>query len=116
MNLSTRWVSHLADAGFEAVHWSTVGAATASDATVMQYARDNGFCVLTHDLDFSTILAHANWDRPSVIQIRADDTSPESIGAEITRALTVSMTDIDAGAVLTVEPARLRIRILPLRS
>ena len=31
MNLSPRWTGFLADAGFPAVHWSTLGAGTASD-------------------------------------------------------------------------------------
>lgn len=53
----------------------------------MQYARDHGRVVITHDLDFTTILALTNWDKPSVVQIRADDTSPESIGPAVIKAL-----------------------------
>jgi hypothetical protein len=32
MNLSPSWVDRLARHGFEAVHWSTIGAATAPDS------------------------------------------------------------------------------------
>jgi predicted nuclease of predicted toxin-antitoxin system len=34
MNLSPSWVDRLARHGFEAVHWSTIGAATAPDVVV----------------------------------------------------------------------------------
>jgi predicted nuclease of predicted toxin-antitoxin system len=38
MNLSPRWVSLLADAGIEAKHWSTLGAANAPDSGIMTFA------------------------------------------------------------------------------
>jgi len=113
MNLTGRWVAYLAAAGYSAIHWSQIGPANASDEVIMAYARDHGHSVLTHDLDFGTILALTKWDRPSVVQIRADDTSPESIGATVLRALTQAMPDIAAGALLTIEPERMRVRVLP---
>ncbi len=57
MNLSPRWVEFLAEAGFGAKHWSSVGPPDASDAEIMAYSRTRGDIVLTHDLDFSAILA-----------------------------------------------------------
>ena len=35
MNLSPRWVGVLRLAGFDAVHWSTLGASNAPDAAIM---------------------------------------------------------------------------------
>ncbi len=35
MNLSPRWVNVLVQAGFEAEHWSTLGAANAPDTEIM---------------------------------------------------------------------------------
>jgi predicted nuclease of predicted toxin-antitoxin system len=35
MNLSPSWVDRLAQHGLEAVHWSTPGAATASDVEIL---------------------------------------------------------------------------------
>lgn len=37
MNLSPSWVDLLIEAGFEAVHWSKVGASDAIDSDVMQW-------------------------------------------------------------------------------
>jgi predicted nuclease of predicted toxin-antitoxin system len=39
MNLSPSWVDRLARHGFEAVHWSTIGAATAPDSKRFNQAR-----------------------------------------------------------------------------
>ena len=57
MNLSPDWREILARHGWEAVHWSSVGKSNAPDKTILQYAMDNGYVVLTHDLDFGAILA-----------------------------------------------------------
>lgn len=57
MNLSPLWVDFLQQEGFEAVHWTRIGTGAEADHFVMQWARDNGFVVFTHDLDFSALLA-----------------------------------------------------------
>ena len=67
MNLSPKWVAFLETAGIEAAHWSSVGSANASDASIMEFARDSGFVILTHDLDFGAILAATGGNSPSVM-------------------------------------------------
>jgi predicted nuclease of predicted toxin-antitoxin system len=39
------------------VHFSRIIQARASDAAIMAWARDGGYVVFTHDLDFSALLA-----------------------------------------------------------
>ena len=56
MNLSPRWIGLLNHAGWEAVHWSTVGSAIAADSEIMAFAAENDYVVLTHDLDFGQFL------------------------------------------------------------
>jgi predicted nuclease of predicted toxin-antitoxin system len=73
MNLSPLWVSFLSDAGFESIHWSTVGAPSAPDAEIMDYAGRYGMVVFTHDLDFGALLANRKARQPSVFQIRTQD-------------------------------------------
>lgn len=115
MNLSPRWVDHLTARGLEATHWSMVGAGAASDVAIMAYAAEHDRVVLTHDLDFGAILAATGGAKPSVVQIRADDTSPEMIGEHVVRALKQANAELERGALLTVEPQRARLRLLPLR-
>jgi predicted nuclease of predicted toxin-antitoxin system len=57
MNLAPSWVTRLTRLGFEAVHWSTIGAATAPDDEILAWAREHGYVVITNHLDFSAILA-----------------------------------------------------------
>lgn len=98
MNLSPRWVALL------------------TDVEIMDHARTNDYVVLTHDLDFGTILASTHGEKPSVVQIRAVDVSPDVIGNQIIAALRQMDSELKEGALLTVEPNRTRLRILPLRS
>jgi predicted nuclease of predicted toxin-antitoxin system len=115
MNLSPRWVKLLADADIEAVHWASIGAATARDVDIMDFARVNGYVVLTHDLDFGAILAVTHGNKPSVVQIRSEDVNPDIIGKQVLAALQQMAVDLEQGALLTVNPKRIRVRVLPLR-
>ena len=63
MNLSPRWIHFLAASQIEAMHWSTVGPVKATDTEIMTYARDHGFVVLTHDLDFSAPPGGYRWNQ-----------------------------------------------------
>ncbi len=116
MNLSPRWVSLLADANIEAAHWSTLGAHNAPDSEIMAYARTNNYIVLTHDLDFGAILAATQGEKPSVVQIRAEDVSPDVIGKQIVVALRQMASELEEGALITVDSKRARLRVLPLQS
>jgi predicted nuclease of predicted toxin-antitoxin system len=114
MNLSPEWQPLLRENGFEAVHWSDIGAHDAPDAEIMQWARDNGCVVFTHDLDFGILLAHSKEGRPSVVQVRAQDVSPEHLGPVAVRALQAHGEALESGALLTIDEARSRVRILPI--
>ena len=116
VNLSPSWVPVLQKAGFEAVHWSEAGPSEASDEQIMAYAARLSFVVMTSDLDFSAILASTKGTKPSVIQIRAQNLSPEIIKPRIITALTKARTELEAGALLTVDVDRARVRLLPLIS
>jgi predicted nuclease of predicted toxin-antitoxin system len=115
LNLSPRWLPILAAAGHEVSHWSAIGPLDAPDAEIMAYAEAGGFVVLTQDLDFGTILAASGSRGPSVIQIRSDDIRPESIGTAVIGALSQLSDELTDGALVTVEPMRTRLRVLPLR-
>jgi predicted nuclease of predicted toxin-antitoxin system len=70
VNLSPGWAAVLAAHHIEAVHWTSVGDPRATDAELMGYARDHGYVVFTHDLDFGTLLALTRARGPSVVQVR----------------------------------------------
>jgi predicted nuclease of predicted toxin-antitoxin system len=82
----------------------------------MAFAKANGYVVLTFDLDFGAILATTHGEKPSVVQIRSEDVNPDAIGTLVIKALQQMRAELDKGALLTVEPSRTRLRILPLQS
>ncbi len=116
MNLTHRWVSALETAGHEAVHWSAVGHASASDADICDYARNHGFVLVTSDLDFPRILAHTLQGKPSVILLRGEPLTPEARCKPLVQAIAQCSTELEAGAILTIDWSdRPRARLLPLK-
>jgi predicted nuclease of predicted toxin-antitoxin system len=116
MNLSPRWVLYLRDAGYSCLHWSDLGERDAPDTDIMRFAAQTGYVVLTHDLDFSAILAASNFEKPSVVQLRAENLDPGVIGEAVVNALSHNREDLDQGALISVEPTRMRLRLLPLKT
>ena len=115
MNLSPRWVDVLCANGFDAVHWASVGNPRATDREIMAHAEQHQWVVLTHDLDFGAILAASNLAAPSVVQIRSGNTDPDVIAAPLLAALRQMEPELSAGALVTVDTTRSRVRVLPLR-
>lgn len=116
MNLPPSWVDRLAKQGLESVHWSTLGAATAPDREVLAWVREHGCVLVTHDLDFSAILAATSAWTPSVVQLRSlDPLSDRAIGA-LVAAIREHRDAIERGALLSIDDRGARVRILPLRS
>jgi predicted nuclease of predicted toxin-antitoxin system len=116
MNLSPRLVSILSEAGLESLHWASVGPPEAPDAVIMTFARDHDYVVLTYDLDFSAILAGTKSLKPSVVQIRSGNISPEHLGPAIVPFLRQMATELENGAVLTIDLSKSRLRLLPLKA
>ncbi len=115
MNLSPRWVMALGEAGIDAAHWSSLGAGDASDLEIMTYDASNEYVVLTHDLDFGAILAAGQSEKPSVVQVRAENVSPDLMARHVIVALRQVEPELDEGALVTVDPGRGRLRLLPLQ-
>lgn len=114
MNLSPDWIPALDGSGYPAIHWSTVGDPRAADVAIFAWAGANSCVVFTHDLDFGAILAATGARGPSVVQLRAQDVTPAAMLSAVVGALATYGTHLEAGALLTIEPHRSRVRILPL--
>ena len=114
MNLTPAWVQYFATQHIESAHWSELGDPRALDPEIMEFANDNHFVVFTHDLDFGDILAITHARGPSVIQARVDDPVPETIGDAVVAAIVENAAHLERGALLTIDPDRLRVRILPI--
>jgi len=116
MNLSPALVQKLSSLSHTATHWSEVGDASAVDREIMAWAAENGYTVLTHDLDFGALLAASGGEKPSVMQIRTRDLLSDAYLQALQDALVRFELELEKGALVVVEPGRARVRILPLDS
>ena len=82
----------------------------------MAYAAQYDYIVITHDLDFSAILAATHGTKPSVVQLRTDNLSPHVIGKPLVAASRQLADELAAGGLVTIDPARTRVTLLPLPS
>jgi len=116
MNLTPRWVPFLQSVGHEAVHWSSIGPISAKDSEICDYARQASYVILTNDLDFPQILAHTRRSSPSVVLLRGEPLVPEVRGPALLGALQDCETDLNRGAIVTLDWSdKPRARVLPLR-
>jgi predicted nuclease of predicted toxin-antitoxin system len=114
MNVSPQLVPAFEAAGHTCAHWSGIGDPRATDETILDHAKENGFVLVTHDLDFGAILATSQADSPSVIQVRMQDVLSTRFVSMILVALERFAEELTSGALLVVDENRSRVRILPM--
>lgn len=115
MNLSPDWVDVFTYQGWTALHWSAVGDPRAPDHEIMAWARASGHIVFTHDLDFGIMLAYTRAKGPSVIQVRVQDIMPSRLGVRVVQILRQFQEELEAGALVTVDEYKARVRVLPIK-
>lgn len=115
MNLSPLWIAAFKGRGFEATHWNEVGDPGAPDHEIMEWARDERCVIFTHDLDFSRLLALTQARGPSVVQLRSQSVLPSSAGPLVFAALNQHAELLERGALVVIDAATSRARILPIR-
>ena len=70
--------------------------------------------ILTHDLDFSRIVALSAARVPSVITFRLTDMRPPSVLMVLDQVLRTRAAEVEAGAMITVSDRNIRVRRLPV--
>ena len=113
MNLSPRWCDILEEASFETVHWGQIDKANSPDEMLVDWAREHGCAIITNDLDFGHLMALSTLARPSIVQVRGGDLTPETIGLLVVAAIRASVDSLRSGAILTIDSNRVRLRLLP---
>ena len=114
MCLSPKWAEALNEAGIETRHWSSLGAGNAPDSSIFDFARQDDSAILTADLDFGTLLAGTKSRKPSVIQLRLPRIGLEKAWHPTLRALMQFRSEIENGALVSIDAKAARVRILPL--
>ena len=107
----------LRQAGHDAIHVRDLGLAAADDVTIFEHADRDQRVIISADTDFGTILAMRNAARPSVILFRgATPRNPIGQVKLLIANLAEIAPSIERGAVVVLEPPRIRVRSLPMIS
>jgi len=114
MNLSAKWVDFFKKKDINAVHWSFIGASDAPDIEIFKYAKTHDYIIFTNDLDFGFILAITHGRKPSVIQTRTGLLGHDRIGDIVFSAITLLSSDLEKGALVTIDQNKTRVSLLPL--
>ncbi len=81
----------------------------------MLFAQEHDHTICTQDLDFGLMLAASGIGKPSVVQVRSQDVLPNGIGMQVVAALLPMTAELEAGALVTVDPLKTRVKVLPFR-
>ena len=113
--LSPEVARGLTDAGHDAIHVRDIGLGAAADPVIFDRAADEDRIVVSADTDFGTLLALRQESKPSVVLFRGG--SPRRPADQVTLLLANLPrveADLLAGAIVIIEPSRLRVRSLPI--
>ena len=81
---------------------------------IIEFAIQHNYIVVTCDLDFSTILSVTHDNKPSIIQIRLRNMLWSDLAGILVKSILQNANELNAGAILTIDARRSRLRLLPL--
>ncbi len=106
----------LVEAGHDAIHVSDRDLLGVPDEAILDAAAQDTRTVITADTDFGTLLALGHTAQPSVILLRRPGRRAEQRAAAITEAISTVGDALGQGAMVVIEPHRLRVRALPIQA
>jgi len=115
MNVSPLTVADLASDGVDIVRVSSLLPANAPDEAILDLARREDRVVITHDTDFSALLALGGHDRPSLVTLRLLDTDTERVTERLRQCLPRIEAALRKGSAISIDDKSMRIRELPIR-
>jgi predicted nuclease of predicted toxin-antitoxin system len=115
INVSRRVVKGLCAAGYDAVHVSARLDCRAADKQILEEARRHNAVVISHDQDFTTILATTGALKPSLINLRVSYVDVGRLVNSILDVIRATEQDLSTGAIVTVDDRGARIHQLPVR-
>lgn len=110
---SPRVADLLNEGGHDAVHGRVIGVHEADDEVVLACAAEKAPVLVSEDTDFGAILAHRREAKPSFVLFRRGaERRPEQQVRLLLANLDAAASDLQRGAVVTIEQSRVRVRRL----
>jgi predicted nuclease of predicted toxin-antitoxin system len=107
-------VKRLADLGIAAEQVGDLGMAAATDAAILEAAKNRGSVVATLDADFHALLAASGATTHSVVRIRIEGLKGDRLAKILASVVARAGSELTAGAVVSVTKSRIRVRLLPI--
>jgi len=104
----------LRSAGMDVVHTGEMGLATAEDADIIEWGRNDGRIIATLDADFHALIALSGAASPSVIRIRIERLRGEQMAQLLQLVINQCREELKAGALVTVYKRSIKLRRLPI--
>lgn len=114
LNLSPRVAAGLRAAGHHVVRVGEELDARATDLELVAEAKRTGSVVVSRDQDFSALLIASGARAPSLINLRTSEVRAEQVTRFLLDVLERASEELAAGAVVTIDDRRIRIRRLPV--
>ncbi len=114
MNISPQTVTVLQQQGWDIIRVLDVLPASASDVEILNFARQENRVIVTHDLDFSMLVALSGYNQPSLITLRLSSTDLNTVNQKLLEILPQIEQQLQAGSAITIEDTAVRIRQLPI--
>jgi predicted nuclease of predicted toxin-antitoxin system len=114
MNLGREWQRLLRREGWNVRHWREIGAISAPDAEILQWAVEHQHAVITKDLDLPQLLFATKARKPSVVLLRIRDTLDRGIILKVCTLLTGLRSRLEQGCLVVIDEQRVRVRPLPI--
>jgi predicted nuclease of predicted toxin-antitoxin system len=113
--LSPNVSAALQQAGHDSVHVRDLGMQAAADDLVLDLAGDEQRILISADTDFAALLALRSAKKPSIILFRHGAEHRPLLQADVLVAnLGALENELAEGAIVTIEPSRIRVRRLPI--
>ncbi len=116
-NLAPSVALQLRNVGHDAIHVYDVGLAQASDETIVEYALEREYVIVSTDTDFAAIIARLDLAKPSFVLLRhVNEMTPDGHAALLSANIGALAEELEAGAVASFARGTIRVRRLPFRS
>lgn len=88
----------------------------APDSRVFDYAKKEGWVILSADTDFGAILADRSDSQPSFVLLRHDAPAMPEMQMQVLRqVLEITEKELIKGCIVSAHKDRVRVRELPIR-
>jgi predicted nuclease of predicted toxin-antitoxin system len=114
VNVSRQVVARLRAEGFDVVRVPEIMDGRSPDEEIVHEARRRNAVVISHDQDFTSLLATTGATTPSLINIRVSYVDIGRLSNTIAAVIRKTSQELESGAIVTVNDAGVRVHRLPV--